>query len=73
MIAGFILARKGKLDKWLTVRWAEPVPAEGKDVSEGDGDTEATETSEANPADETAATEAPDGEAVDPDTDTDTQ
>ena len=34
MIAGFVLAKKGKLDKWLTVRWAEPVPAEGEAVVE---------------------------------------
>ena len=24
LVAGFILSRKGKLDKWLTVRWAAP-------------------------------------------------
>ena len=51
MIAGFVLAKKGKLDKWLTVRWAEPVPAEGEAVTETaeDGDTatdEAAETAE---------------------------
>ena len=34
LIAGFILAHKGKLDKWLTVRWAEPVPAEGETAVE---------------------------------------
>ena len=34
MIAGFILAHKGKLDKWLTVRWAEPVPAEGETTAD---------------------------------------
>ena len=46
MIAGFVLAKKGKLDKWLTVRWAEPVPAEGEAVSETaeDENTASTET-----------------------------
>ena len=29
IVAGMILARKGKLNKWFTVRWAEPAPAEG--------------------------------------------
>ena len=33
---GFILSHKGKLDKWLTVRWAEEVPAEGEAVSDGE-------------------------------------
>ncbi len=33
LIAGFILSHKGKLDKWLTVRWAEELPAEGEAVS----------------------------------------
>ena len=28
LIAGLILSHKGKLDKWLTVRWAEELPAE---------------------------------------------
>ena len=30
MIAGFILTHKGKFSKWLEVKWATPVPAEGK-------------------------------------------
>ena len=34
IIAGMILVNKGKLDKWLTVRWAEPVPAEGEATTE---------------------------------------
>lgn len=34
LVAGFILSRKGKLDKWLTVCWAEPVPAEGETLTE---------------------------------------
>jgi phosphatidylglycerol:prolipoprotein diacylglycerol transferase len=38
MIAGFVLASKGKLDKWLTVRWAEAVPAEGVAVAETDAE-----------------------------------
>ncbi len=49
LIAGFILSHKGKLDKWLTVRWAEEVPAEGEAVSDGETatDTSAHETKEA--------------------------
>ena len=47
MIAGFILAGKGKLDKWLTVRWAEAVPAEGEpaevELAEGEPATETAE------------------------------
>ena len=51
MVVGSVLTRNGKLDKWLTVRWAEPVPAEGEAVTETDegGDTatdEAAETAE---------------------------
>jgi len=34
IIAGMILVNKGKLDKWLTVRWAEPVLAEGEATTE---------------------------------------
>lgn len=46
MVAGFILSRKGKLNKWLEVTWAQPVPAEGKAVTESakDGDTASAET-----------------------------
>lgn len=36
MVVGSVLTRNGKLDKWLTVRWAEPVPAEGEAVTETD-------------------------------------
>lgn len=36
MVVGSVLTRNGKLDKWLTVRWAEPVPAEGEAVAETD-------------------------------------
>ena len=32
-----ILSKKGKLNKWFTVRWAEPVPAEG--VVEAEAET----------------------------------
>ena len=51
MVVGSVLTRNGKLDKWLTVRWAEPVPAEGEAVTETaeGGDTatdEAAETAE---------------------------
>ena len=34
IVAGIILVNKGKLDKWLTVRWAEPLPAEGETETE---------------------------------------
>ncbi len=46
MVVGSVLTRNGKLDKWLTVRWAEPVPAEGEAVTETDegGDAASTET-----------------------------
>ena len=45
MIAGFVLAKKGKLDKWLTVHWAEPVPAEGESLTEEtDAEDSLTET-----------------------------
>ena len=33
LIAGFILSHKGTLDKWLTVRWAEELPAEEEGVA----------------------------------------
>ncbi len=48
LIIGFILSHKGKLDKWLTVRWAEKVPAEGEAVCESETatDTSAHETNE---------------------------
>ena len=67
LIAGFILSHKGKLDKWLTVRWAEEVPAEGEAVS--DGETAADPSAhEANEAVQTSETE--DGDTA---SDTDTQ
>ncbi|MBQ7910038.1 MAG: prolipoprotein diacylglyceryl transferase [Clostridia bacterium] len=51
MVVGSVLTRNGKLDKWLNVRWAEAVPAEGEAVTETaeGGDTatdEAAETAE---------------------------
>ena len=78
IVAGLILVSKGKLDKWLTVRWAEPAPAVGESLTEeivesadteasaetaAETDTETGTESEAPPADETRTT----------DTDTDTQ
>ena len=65
MVAGFVLVQKGKLDKWLTVHWAEPVPAEGEAVTETNegGDTatdEAAETAEtAEETDKPSEEEAP--------------
>ena len=72
IIAGMILVNKGKLDKWLTVRWAEPVPAEG----EAAADT--VETDAENVAEDESGAEnlptADDAEDIDTaDTDTDTQ
>ena len=53
MIAGTILVKKGKLDKWLTVRWAEPVPAEGQ------VEAEEVETEEAEVVTEEIAVSVP--------------
>ena len=70
---GTILVNKGKLEKWLTVRWAEPVPAEGEAVAEktDGGETEGAtvvenETETENDENEFSADEA---DAVDTDTD----
>ena len=40
MVVGSVLTRNGKFDKWLTVRWAEPVPAEGEAVAENTDEDE---------------------------------
>ncbi len=50
LVAGFILSRKGKIDKWLAVRWAEAVPAEGERVA-----TEPAASTETVTAEETEA------------------
>ena len=55
MVVGSVLTRNGKLDKWLTVRWAEAVPAEGEAVietAEG-GDVAAATTETAATVEET--------------------
>ena len=82
MVVGSVLTRNGKLDKWLTVRWAEPVPAEGEAVTEtaegGDtataASTETTETTEetdTRSSEEEAPLPSADGEdTVTDDTDT---
>ena len=44
LVTGFLLSGKGKLDKWLTVRWAEAVPAEGKAVADANDRVAASET-----------------------------
>ena len=45
IVAGMILVNKGKLDKWLTVRWAEPAPAVGESLTEEtDAEDSLTET-----------------------------
>ena len=45
IVAGLILVSKGKLDKWLTVRWAEPAPAVGESLTEEiDAEDSLTET-----------------------------
>lgn len=83
MIAGFVLASKGKLDKWLTVRWAEAVPAEGVPVAETDDEDTAengvenaaetqAEENTADPAEEGTPLPTADGENTASD-DTDTE
>ena len=80
MVAGFVLVQKGKLDKWLTVRWAEAVPAEGEAVTEtaegGDtataASTETTEETETQSSEEEAPRSPMDGEDTAAD-DTDTE
>ena len=52
IIVGTLLAKQGKLDKWLTVRWAETVPAEGQILTE-DAEAEAEEAAVSEPAEET--------------------
>ena len=71
IVAGMILVSKGKLDKWLTVRWAEPVPAEGEAVP-AEGEAVAENTDEGETETETDENEIPADEADAVDTDTDT-
>ena len=83
MVVGSVLTRNGKLDKWLTVRWAEAVPAEGVAVAETDAEdtiengvengveTQADENA-ADPAEEGAPLPTADGENTAAD-DTDTE
>jgi phosphatidylglycerol:prolipoprotein diacylglycerol transferase len=74
IVVGTILVNKGKLDKWLTVRWAEPVPAEGEAVAEktDGGETEGATVAENETETETCENEfsADEADAVDTDTDT---
>ena len=64
IVAGMILAKKGKLNKWFTVRWAEPAPAEGVVETE-------TIHEEEVPADAAPVTEdTAEPEACPPETDT---
>ena len=74
IVVGTILVNKGKLDKWLTVRWAEPVPAEGEAVTENTdgGETEGATVVENETEPETDENEfsADEADAVDTDTDT---
>ena len=64
IVAGMILAKKGKLNKWFTVRWAEPAPAEGVVETE-------TIYEEEVPADAASVTEdTVEPEACPPETDT---
>jgi phosphatidylglycerol:prolipoprotein diacylglycerol transferase len=74
IVVGTILVNKGKLDKWLTVRWAEPVPAEGEAVAEktDGGETEGATVVENETETETDENEfsADEADAVDTDTDT---
>ena len=67
IIAGMILVSKGKLDKWLTVRWAEPVLAQGQ--TEAEPETDDTDAEEP-PVDVAPVTEdTVDTEACPPETD----
>ena len=63
LVAGFILSSKGKFDKWLKVRWAEELSAEGEAVIKtvsGKMDSASTETvADGNPATDSAEEEAP--------------
>ena len=81
MVVGSVLTRNGKLDKWLTVRWAEPVPAggeavpaEGEAVAENtdEGETETESVVENETETETDENEilADEADAIDTDTDT---
>ena len=74
MVVGAVLTRNGKFDKWLTVRWAEPVPAEGEAVAENtdEGETETESVVENETETETDENEIPADEADAVDTDTDT-
>ena len=83
MVVGSVLTRNGKLDKWLTVRWAEAVPAEGMAVAEtaaedtvengveNAAETQAEENT-ADPAEEGSPLPTADGENTAAD-DTDTE
>ncbi len=65
LIIGFILSRKGKLDKWLTVRWAEAAPAEGAavtEITETAFEEEADGAVDADSADEGTPLPSTDGE-----------
>ncbi len=68
LTAGFVLSRKGKLDKWLTVRWAEAALAEGEAAASTPAEGAAADTMPAEgerPAeDETSADTASEGETV---------
>ena len=80
MVVGTVLTRNGKLDKWLTVRWAEAVPAEGEAVAEtAEGEdtataasTETTEETDTRSSEEEAPLPSADGEDTATD-DTDTE
>lgn len=73
MVVGFVLTRNGKLDKWLTVCWAEPVPAEGEAVTETaeGGDTAIDEA--AGTAETAEETDQPSEEEVPAPDNTDTE
>ena len=83
MVVGSVLTRNGKLDKWLTVRWAETVPAEGEAATETDAEDTAengvenaaetqAEENTADPAEEGSPLPTADGENTAAD-DTDTE
>lgn len=67
LIVGEILVRKGKLDKWLRVQWAQPAPAQGAVAPNGDPipaeEEPVTETAESG---ETVAADGGDDPLPDP-------
>ena len=73
MVVGSVLTRNGKFDKWLTVRWAEPVPAEGEAVAENTDEDETESATVVETETEPETNEIPSEETDTADADTDTE